>query len=38
MVCVNWLEKLIKSIQTRVGGVGGGGGVYLTSLFVGFFF
>ena len=25
MVCVNWLEKLIKSIQTRVGGVGGGG-------------
>ena len=36
MVCVNWLEKLIKSIQTRVGGVGGV--VYLTSLFVGFFF
>ena len=24
MVCVNWLEKLIKSIRTRVGGGGGG--------------
>ena len=35
MVCVNWLEKLIKAIRTRVGG--GGGVVYLTSLFVGFF-
>lgn len=29
MVCVNWLEKLIKSIQTRVGGVGGGGLPYV---------
>ena len=34
MVSVNWLEKLIKSIRTRVGGRGV---VYLTSLFVGFF-
>ena len=24
MVCVNWLEKLIKAIRTRVGGGGGG--------------
>ena len=23
MVCVNWLEKLIKAIRTRVGGGGG---------------
>lgn len=29
MVCVNWLEKLIKAIRTRVGGGGGGGLPYV---------
>ena len=29
MVCVNWLEKLIKSTRTRVGEGGGGGLPYV---------
>ena len=34
MVCINRLEKLIKEIRSRSGG---GGVVYFSSLFVGFY-